>query len=237
MIGGLIILVQLAVVAAPQPGGSDCTKEELKALEISAQMVARGDDAAAGQAVDRGARGSTDSCALITLARLSLVGWVEARKLAPAGGAVELLGPANHSLAELDALKTSALALDVEYAQTALRAAIAAAQDERPELGLLLTHARDLAERILARGRRAMWPRPYNVLAGELWLEVDRYEDARLAFERAVTAEQSPLALVGLAESLSRLGRHEEACAAYRRVRGARGPLSDQLRMYLTSCP
>ena len=53
---------------------------------------------------------------------------------------------------------------------------------------LLLTHARDLADGS-HRARPARWPRPFNLLAGELWLEVDRYEDARAAFERAVRAD------------------------------------------------
>ena len=102
-----------------------------------------------------------------------------------------------------------------------MRAAIAAAQDERPELGLLLTHARDLAERLAARNRHAEWPRSYNTLAGELWFEVDRYEDSRAAYERAVRARPTAAALVGLARSLSRLRRVNEACATYRRVRDA----------------
>lgn len=237
MISALLIAWQLIGATVPLPVTADCSEEELKALAIVAEMVARGDDAAASEAVERGVRGPAERCVLSKIARLSLLGWVEARKLAPAGGAVALLGPASRSLGELDALASLEIGIEAEYAQTAIRAAIAAAQDERPEVALLLVHARDLAERLTARGRRAVWPRSYNLVAGELWLEVDRYEDARLAFDRAVRAEESPIALVGLAEALSKLNRHDEACAAYRRVRGAAGRLSDQTRMYLATCP
>ncbi len=73
------------------------------------------------------------------------------------------------------------------------------------ELELLLTHARDLTERL----SRALAPShvaaTFNLLAGELWLEVDRFEEARAAFERAVKADASPIASVGLARALARL--------------------------------
>src|SRR5688572_10598736 len=105
-------------------------------------MISRGDDAAARDAIERGVQGPSNRCRATRLARSSLLGWVEARKLAPAGGAANLLGPATRSLEELEQLKEGELVLDVEYAQTAIRAAVAAAQDERPEMELLLVHAR-----------------------------------------------------------------------------------------------
>jgi hypothetical protein len=150
----------------------------------------------------------------------------------------ELLGATLKIVSEeLERLRAGDLALEAEYAQTAIRAAIAAAQDERPEMELLLAHARDLTERLAARSRRALWPRPFNLLAGELWLEVDRYEDARLAYERAVTDRATPLALSGLARALARLNRHAEACQTYGRMRDDTGPLRDEARAYLARCP
>jgi tetratricopeptide (TPR) repeat protein len=127
--------------------------------------------------------------------------------------------------------------MDAEYADVAVRAAVAAAQDERAEMELLLTHARDLAERLAARGRRATWPRPFNLLAGELWLEVDRYEEARAAFERAARDEPSPLALIGLGRSLALLDRYDDACKTLRRVRGAAHQLAEELSLLLAGCP
>ena len=103
-------------------------------------------------------------------------------------------------------------------------------------MALFLTHALDLAERLRARGRRAIWPLTFNLLAGELWFEVDRYEQAREAFERDIRASESPRALAGLAASLDRLGRHDESCRVLARVRGAGGPLGERVRAAMERC-
>lgn len=198
------------------------------------EQLARGDEAAA-----RTALGSdTAGCALKRVAELAIRGWSEARALAPAGGPVDLQKPVRQTLDELAMLATvdAGTALEVEYANVVLRAAIAAAQDERPEMELLLTHARDVAERLLARGRRAVWPRPFNLAAGELWFEVDRYADAAAAYERAVRADSSPVALVGLARALMRLERADEACATYRRAGKAAPALRAQAAVDLARC-
>jgi hypothetical protein len=180
-------------------------------------------------------REPTETSVASKLERSSLSGWSEARKLAAAGGAVELLGPVKRALEELELLKDGDLSLEVEYAQTAIRAAVAASQDERPEMELLLTHARDLSERMADRDRRAQWPRPFNLLAGELWLEVDRYEEARRAFERAVKADGSAEAWAGLARAQARLGNTAEACNAYRQIQDA--ALRAEVRAFLATCP
>ncbi len=235
MLQAFLLTLQLASPA--QAVRADCTEEEIHALNVAAEALSRGDDgrlqAPAGKPELSGA---ADRCLLFKLHRSSLRGWAEARKLAPKGGPVGLQGPARQALEELEQLKGGALDIDLEYAQTAIRAAIAAAQDERAELELLLAHARDLAERLNTRGRRAVWPRPFNLLAGELWFEVDRFEEARVAFERAVRAELSPIALVGLARALSRLGRQDEACDMYRHVRDATNSLRELARQDLASC-
>lgn len=237
MIPQLLNALLLAMLAAPESQPSlGCTDSELKSLDLGARMVARGDDLMYHQAAEKGTSGPNARCVWTKLSRSSLLGWIEARKLAVAGGALELQGPASRSLKELEQLKGGSIDLDVEYAQIAIRAALAASQDERAELELLLTHARDLSERLLARGRRAVWPRPYNILAGELWFEVDRYEDARAAFERSAKADGSAIARVGLARALARLGRPEEACEIYRNVRDATTILREAAHQDLAGC-
>ena len=138
---------------------------------------------------------------------------------------------------ELAALRGADLGLEVEYAQTAIRAAVSAAQDERPEMELLLVHARDLTERLIARGRRPIWPRPFNLLAGELWLEVDRYEEALGCIRAGGGGRQQP-SCVGLGWhcSYSRLGNQPAACAAYQKVRDV-PPLREEAMAFLTGCP
>jgi tetratricopeptide (TPR) repeat protein len=235
MIATLLIAWQLSAAAADPFG---CTEGQLVALRSTQTMIARGDDGVLPQAVESAARERDAQCVLLQLQRLALAGWAEARAVAPKGGAPELLAPVRSSLNELEQLgaKAPVIALEVEYAQTAIRAAVAAAQDERPEMELFLTHARDLSERLADRGRRAFWPRPFNLLAGELWFEVDRFEDARAAYERAVRGEASALALVGLARAQARLGRRDQACATYKRVRDATAKLKGAAAEDLSSC-
>jgi tetratricopeptide (TPR) repeat protein len=234
----LFLMLQLSTLVA-QPPGRPCTAEEVAQQESTASLIVRGVPVAPSVSDQPGpAATADDTCLGDRLIRSTLQAWKSARDLASQGGVGELLGPTLKIVnEELERLRAGDLALEAEYAQTAIRAAIAAAQDERPEMELLLAHARDLTERLAARSRRALWPRPFNLLAGELWLEVDRYEDARLAYERAVTDRATPLALSGLARALARLDRHAEACQAYGRMRDDTGPLRDEARAYLARCP
>jgi tetratricopeptide (TPR) repeat protein len=226
---GLTVVVPLLVIALQ----SVCGDADFAALVRAQEQIARGDEGAARAAVE----GDTERCTQRRLADLALRGWAEARALAPLGGAVDLQGPVRKTLDELRALAADAAwSVDVEYADAVIRAAIAAAQDERPEMELLLTHARDLAERLQVRERRALWPRPFNIVAGELWFEVDRYADAEAAYERAVRGDASPLALVGLARALARQNRWDEACAAYGRVSAASATLRSMAEKDLAPC-
>src|SRR5262245_46513212 len=111
-------------------------------------MMDRGEDSLAVDAVASGSRSAGDACDPAELARAAIAGWFEARRLAAKGGAAELLGPVTQRITELKAITTPALAIEVEYAVIVVRAAIAAAQDERPEMELLLQQARDLSERL-----------------------------------------------------------------------------------------
>ena len=226
----LLAALQLAVVNAPAACGPAHAGADARAQ----QHLLRGDDPGARRELSLST--SDGLCALLRLAMIALDGWAEARALAPAGGAADLLGPVQRTLEQLQAFAESDDALEAEYAQTAIRAAVAAAQDERPEMELLLTHARDLSERLQLRGRRAAWPRPWNLLAGELWFEVDRFDDARAAYQRAASGEPSSAALVGLARAHARLGQLAAACAAYRRATDAAPPLRALAATDLARC-
>jgi tetratricopeptide (TPR) repeat protein len=235
----MILLLVIVLHLAPIAGASqkDCGEEEVRMLAAIPEMMARGDDPAIVAAVERGFRDTAATCDSMRLSRSAILGWHEARQLASKGGAVALLGPVNQHLAELQTVTAPALAIDVEYARVAIRAAIAAAQDERPEMALLLDQARDLSERLAFRKRRAMLPRPFNLLAGELWFEVDRYEEARAAFDRAAQFDRSPAALAGLGRTLDAMGRQAEACAAYQQVHDAAPALADEAKAFLARCP
>lgn len=236
MMMAAVLALQVAS-SATDPGRAACSAADDVALARAAELIERGDDPLAHEPA-LAAAGSTDGCAAIALARLALRSWNEARALARIGGDPAQLGPVRTRLDELARFASGPLALEAEYARVAVQAAVAAAQDERAELELLLTHARDLSERLGQRERPARWPRPFNLLAGELWLEVDRYEDARQAFERAVRAgSPRALAQVGLAESLLGLGQRDDACRLIRQVRDAAGDVDARARRVAASCP
>ena len=232
----VVALFVLQIALAASAPLVDCSGAELEALDDAVELMQHGDDSAMVAAVERVVREPAKGCDRIHLARAALLGWVEARKLAPAGGPVSLLGPVNQRLADLRAVTNPSLTLEVEYADATIRAAISAAQDERPEMALLLEQARDLTERLTERGRRPVWPRPFNLLAGELWFEVDRYEEAAIAYERATRADGSATAWAGLGRSLEALGRHAEACRAYKQVRDAASLLRGEATTFLAGC-
>ena len=167
--------------------------------------------------------------------RVAMAGWAAARALAPKGGAVDLLGPVNTRLRELDAMPNTS----ARYAEVAIRAAVSAAQEERDEMGLFLDHARDLAAQMSLAGTPAQYPLPFDELEGELWLEVDRYTEAKDAYERATKSTGSPNAWIGLARANEKLGDVIGACAAYTRARATPGlPTSVELEvsLYLLKC-
>lgn len=113
----------------------------------------------------------------------------------------------------------------MQYAITVIRAAVAAAQDERDEMALYLAHAEWLTGRLALVDERARWPLPPDLVAGELWFEVDRYADAVAAFARASASGRSRL---GLARAAERTGDTTTACRAYRDAGTL--PLSDHAR-------
>ena len=80
---------------------------------------------------------------------------------------------------------------------------------------------------------------PIDELEGELWLEVDRFTEARDAYERATKSTGSPNAWIGLARASDRLGDTIGACAAYTRARATPGlPTTAELEvsLYLLKC-
>ena len=167
--------------------------------------------------------------------RVAMAGWLAARALAPKGGAIDLLGPVNARLKELDQMSN----ISARYAETAIRAAVSAAQEERDEMALLLTHARDLSNQLGMAGTPAEWPLPIDELEGELWLEVDRFEEARAAYERAVNRRPTPNAWIGLARAADKLGDTVTACRAYTTAASTRGLPSEvelEISLYRLKC-
>jgi hypothetical protein len=162
--------------------------------------------------------------------RIAMDGWLVARGLAPKGGAVNLLGPVNLRLRELDKFPN----MSARYAELAIRAAISAAQEERDEMSLLLEHARGLSDQMAIGASPAQWPLPIDELEGELWLEVDRFTESRDAYARATKLKPSPNAWIGLARASDKLGDTAGACRAYKSASGTKDlPASVELEISL----
>ncbi len=98
-----------------------------------------------------------------------------------------------------------------------VRAAMAAAQEETPELDLLITHAVSLEKRLRESGQMDVPLQPATEIAGDLWLQVNRYDTARQAY-RATLEDwpHRPASLLGIARASVEL--HDDAAAkeAYR---------------------
>jgi tetratricopeptide (TPR) repeat protein len=167
--------------------------------------------------------------------RVATEGWAAARALAPKGGALELLGPVNLRLRALDGLP----GLAARYADTAIRAAVSAAQEERDELGVFLAHARDLSDTMALTGAPAQWPLPIDEMEGELRFEVDQYAEAREAYQRATKLKPTANAWIGLARASDRLGDVVGACAAYTQASSTAGlpsAVEIEISLYTLKC-
>lgn len=103
-----------------------------------------------------------------------------------------------------------------EAASLALRAVVAASQQERAEMAIYLAEAARVEELLHAAGLPGAPVVTAHELAGDLWLQVHQYADARAAYLRAAAVVGStPRVRLGLARSADRLKDAASACAEY----------------------
>jgi len=129
-----------------------------------------------------------------------------------------------------------------EAGSVALQATIAASQYEREEMALYLEHATRLELLQLAAGQRGVPLITALELAGDLWLQVHRFEDAQRAYERAMEhVGRTSRITFGLGRAAARLQDGRTACAEYQRLlewwdaRAASPPEIEEARMYRAS--
>jgi hypothetical protein len=104
-----------------------------------------------------------------------------------------------------------------EVASLALRAVAAASQYEREEMALYLAEATRIEGLLLAASQAGAPVITAHELAGDLWLQVHRFEDARRAY--ALAAERvgrTPRVRLGLGRIAVRLSEPALACQEYR---------------------
>jgi len=155
------------------------------------------------------------TCVETAVAYWYLHGLIAAREAYRYGGSPESLEPVKLAIAQL--ASRTALSTSAEIARVVLLAASAAAQSERAEMGLFLEHALNLEQQQRSAGLPGAPLVTAHEVAGDLWLQVHRFEDARDAYMTA--AEQigpTRRVTLGLARTAVRLGDVPASCERYR---------------------
>jgi hypothetical protein len=200
-------LLLLTLAQDPQ-----CSPEAAALMRTAAERAALFDLAGAVQRMQAAAR---SGCAEAMLPALYLRGWMAARDAYRVGGSPDALRPVLQSIAALqDTLGTSGLP---HIAALVLQAAAAAAQSERDDVALMINYAVELEDRMLTAKRPGLPMITAHEAAGDLWLQVHRYDDARRAYMTA--AERigvTPRITLGLARLAVRIDALATACTQYR---------------------
>lgn len=172
----LAFLVALALAAA-QP----CPGPAVAGLKEAGVRVQAFDMAGA---VERLRDPSIRLCEETEVAALYIGGLYAAMEAYKQGGSPESLAPVHDAITSLERISGQRPG-QAEIARLVLIAAAAAAQSERDEMGAFLTHAVSM-EALQRDARQPGAPVLSAVeVAGELWLQVHRFEEARAAFARA----------------------------------------------------
>jgi tetratricopeptide (TPR) repeat protein len=120
---------------------------------------------------------------------------------------------------QLGALAPEGRSSEIAWARTLIDAAIAASQDEHPELALRLVHAIDMERTLAAADKAALPLLPARELGAELWLRTYRYDDARRDARALLDAQPQRISpFVVLARANDRVKDTSAAAEAWRRV-------------------
>jgi hypothetical protein len=181
-----------------------------------ATAQARADAFDLAGAADAFAAAAAAGCSDARLSAVYLRALVAAREAYRFGGSPESIAPVERALAELDREPLRS-AGETQVVRFVLQAAIAAAQSEREEVALLIEHAIDLETQRRSAGLSGAPVITAMEMAGDLWLQVHRYDDARRAYRRAADrVGRTPRVVLGLARTAARLSDGATACMEYR---------------------
>jgi tetratricopeptide (TPR) repeat protein len=162
--------------------------------------------------------GEAPDCNDTRVAAVYVQGLLDARAAASVGGTTESLAPVRAAIAVLEQIGRNRPG-PPEIARLVLHAAAAAAQAERDEMRLYLESASRMEGVQEAAGQPGAPIVSATEMAGALWLQVDRYDEARLAYEEAERRlGPVPRISLGVARASARLGDAASACAGYRRL-------------------
>jgi hypothetical protein len=157
------------------------------------------------------------------VAALYVRGLIDAREAFRDGGPTGALAPVREAIATLQMIAKGRPG-STEIARLTLQAAAAAAQSERDEMSLYLETALEMEALQRVAGLPGAPLVSAAEVAGDLWLQVHRYEDARRVYGEAIARIGSTLrTLSGLARTARRLNDMPAACGSYRRLLEAWG--------------
>jgi hypothetical protein len=157
------------------------------------------------------AKASAVGCPDARIAMLYLGGLTAAKDAYALGGAPESLRGVSDAIAALAAV--SPRSVPAQIARYVLQAAAAAAQSEREEMGLWLAEALRIEALQLAAGQPGAPIVTAHEAAGDLWLRVHRFDEARQAYlEASRLLGPTPRMRLGVARAEARLREGPAAC-------------------------
>jgi hypothetical protein len=178
-----------------------------------ASAADRGESFDISAAVEEFFKAAGFGCGEAEIAGHYLKGLAAGREAYRHGGSADSLAPVALAIAAIDARAAGAPGI-APIARLVLQAAAAAAQTERDELALLLDQAIRLETVQLEAGQPGLPVITAHEAAGDLWLQVHQYEDARRAYLLALDrVGMTPRAALGLARIAARLNDSANACA------------------------
>lgn len=156
------------------------------------------------------------SCEAARVAAIYLRGLQAAREAYRTGGDDASLAPVRAAAKALEEEFARSQDRRVEISRVVLLAAEAAAQSERGDMEVFLTHAATLERQLLLAGERGAPGVSAHEAAGDLWLQVHRFDAARAAYQAAIELMgATPRTTLGLARVALRTHDDATACRSY----------------------
>jgi hypothetical protein len=216
------------VIALALAQATTCSPDAAALMKTAAERAAAFDLAGAAQRLQTAVM---SGCADAIVPSAYMRGWIAARDAYRLGGSPESLRQVSQSIAILQ--DTGGKSGPAQIAVLVLQAAAAAAQSERDELALMIDYAVQLEDRNLTAKLPGLPMITAHEAAGELWLQVHRYDDARRAYARAAErVGATPRITLGMARVAARVDALSTACSQYRALVGswqATGPEPPEL--------
>jgi hypothetical protein len=203
------MLFVMLLVGVAQPA---VCADEARTLREATILAQRFEVAAAAARLET----APATCAQLRMAALYLSALQQARDAYRTGGDTASLHTVTDAI-ETFGRASAAGDRHAELARVILTAAAAASQSERSDMALLLDHATALERRMLRDGDGAAWGITAHEVAGDLWLQVHRFEAAAAAYTAAAELMGStPRITLGSARVAVQMRQTETACLAYR---------------------